>query len=149
MRTAQERIEAYIQRCIQRADDIDIEDIATGVKTLPTTRQERRALLAWLLQAHPWVYSQIVADHPEVIHKPACVITYTTAPDAYDGFGTETLTVVGTLDGKPLRKIETPAEHATWQAQRNGSGMYPTYTETEFTHLKQMPWFTATNEGGR
>lgn len=141
MRTPQARIHAYIQDALTTGQHLEIAHIAQGVKTLPKTRKERRALAAWMLSAHPGVYSQLQAQFPTVLADEPCTMAYTTAPESYDGFGTETVAVVGTLDGKPLRKIETPSIFASWQAQRNGSGLHSTYTETEFTHVRQMPWF--------
>jgi hypothetical protein len=49
-------------------------------------------------------------------------ITYTDAPEAYDGFGTRTLAVVGLSRRGPVRKVETPREHAEWQRNPGGSG---------------------------
>jgi hypothetical protein len=70
-------------------------------------------------------------------------IVYTTAPEAYDGFGTVSEEIVGTLDGKPLRRVRMHAEHATWQTQRYGSGMYPAFTPEQYTELQGRPWFQA------
>ena len=53
------------------------------------------------------------------------VRTWTTAPEAYDGFGTVTVGYTG-IDsrGKTLREVETPTAHVTWQRARYGSGMH-------------------------
>ena len=55
-------------------------------------------------------------------------ITYTTAPVDYDGFGTETLEIIGTWDGGLssgfVRRVSTPSEHITWQRARYESGCY-------------------------
>jgi hypothetical protein len=67
---------------------------------------------------------------------------YTTAPEAYDGFGT-TSDIVGTLDGKPLRRVTIRDEHFTWQTQRYGSGMYPAFTPEQYAELQGRPWFQA------
>jgi hypothetical protein len=53
---------------------------------------------------------------------------YTSAPEAYDGFGTLTLEVVGKCRrGNVVRKVSTPVEHFEWQTMRYGSGLH-TYT---------------------
>ena len=66
------------------------------------------------------------------------VITYTDAPDAYDGFGTHTLAIVGSvrspMGSRPLRKVETPGEHARWQRYRYASGGY-LYADCDALHL--------------
>ena len=71
------------------------------------------------------------------------VIAYTTAPDAYDGFGTVTLSEAGLLDRKPLRKVQIEQAHYDWQSMRYGSGMYPCFDETEFQKLQGLPWYHA------
>lgn len=49
--------------------------------------------------------------------------TWTTAPESYDGFGTETVRVAGTdRRGREVREVETPAAHVEWQRQRYCSG---------------------------
>lgn len=63
---------------------------------------------------------------------------YTTAPEAYDGFGTKTVeaawTWVSKSNGarKPVRKVSIPYEHFEWQSMRYGSGLHPTWTEEQF-----------------
>ncbi len=68
------------------------------------------------------------------------VTTYTTAPETYDGFGTETVAPVAghTSRGTPVRRVETPAVHAEWQRQRYYSGViYLVATEEDWaTHLR-------------
>ncbi len=54
--------------------------------------------------------------------------TYTDAPDRYDGFGTRTVRIIGTMTcgshaGQPVREVQTPAEHVQWQRLRYMSGL--------------------------
>lgn len=64
------------------------------------------------------------------------VVTYTTAEIAYDGFGTVTVEVVGlATNGKPIRKVTTPAQHARWQCQRYASGFKMVADEVEYAKL--------------
>lgn len=56
-------------------------------------------------------------------------IAWTTAPEAYDSFGTETIEACGEIYGKPLRKIMMDPRHASYQASRNSSGLHPTWNE--------------------
>ncbi len=68
---------------------------------------------------------------PELTH-----IRYTTAPEAYDGFGTVTLELLPTLHNrgsdKPFRKVEIQDEALGWQIARYESGMYPRLDEATF-----------------
>lgn len=50
------------------------------------------------------------------------VVTYTTAPEDYDGFGTRTVRVAGAMRGKSVREVQTPARQSEWQRQRYYSG---------------------------
>jgi hypothetical protein len=57
------------------------------------------------------------------------VETWTDAPDAYDGFGTQTVEVVagwfrGGMGWVPVRKVRSPARHVKWQRMRYASGSY-------------------------
>lgn len=96
------------------------------------------------------------ADLPPELQAPLLpatlpVIAYTTAPEDYDGFGTVTLEVMGTLTGydgnihdahvSTYRKIAMESKHARWQMQRNGSGFYNTHTPAEFAELLDQSWF--------
>lgn len=69
---------------------------------------------------------------------------YTTAPEAYDGFGTtreDTGKVfVGSrpdVPGKPVYRVSILPEHFTWQTMRYSSGMYPSWTQTDFDELSE------------
>jgi hypothetical protein len=74
-------------------------------------------------------------------------ITYTDAPAAYDGFGSETLSLAGRTDRGPVRKVETPSEHAEWQRQRYASGNYLSAAEgVEWDRCKSLVR-TLTREG--
>lgn len=54
----------------------------------------------------------------------ALYIRYTTAPEAYDGFGTKSRGVVAMDNDKPVRMVEINPEHLNWQEGRYGSGMH-------------------------
>ena len=58
-------------------------------------------------------------------------VAYTTAPAAYDGFGTVELVQVAGTDqqGRVIRKVGIRPEHGEWQTQRYGSGMHLTVAE--------------------
>jgi len=79
-----------------------------------------------------------IEDHS----PPVGEIRYTTAPSAYDGFGTKTLELKwvwqSKLNGntKPVRKVVINPEHLQWQTMRYGSGMHPTWTEADFAEYK-------------
>jgi hypothetical protein len=59
-------------------------------------------------------------------------VRYTTAPEAYDGFGTITVRVVGTFAGKPLRCVAIQPAHLEWQTCRYNSGLHPCWTQAQF-----------------
>jgi hypothetical protein len=66
-------------------------------------------------------------------------IRFTTAPDVYDGFGTETLEVLPFKNqhGRtPYRKVEIPDQSLEWQTERYASGMYPRLDEKAFDEWK-------------
>lgn len=69
---------------------------------------------------------------------PASTEMYTSAPEAYDGFGTKTLAVVGRdrQSGNPVRKVAVENDHMDWQTQRYGSGMHRfTHPQTPLEHF--------------
>jgi hypothetical protein len=60
----------------------------------------------------------------------------TDAPQAYDGFGTRTVRVVGTTRHGDVRQVETPDEHARWQECRYCSGgVYIVANEAQWADL--------------
>lgn len=64
--------------------------------------------------------------------KVVNLVTYfTDAPEAYDGFGTRTLDIVGMRRGNFFREVAIPAEHVDWQTSRYASGLYVAMTEGE------------------
>ena len=65
---------------------------------------------------------------PEPVPAPGCSFYYTTAPEAYDGFGTKTITpdCGKNSNGKIWRMIQVEDRNLNWQDGRNGSGMHPT-----------------------
>ena len=78
------------------------------------------------------------------------MLTYTTAPEVYDGFGTTTIRIIGLFDGKPVRLVETPPEHVDWQRCRYASGMHLGASEEEWPRCIGS-WFVperATVTGG-
>jgi len=56
-------------------------------------------------------------------------ILWTTAPEAYDSFGTETLEHCGEWRGRPLRRIWADPRHTEYQTDRYHSGLHPSFTE--------------------
>lgn len=63
-------------------------------------------------------------------------VTYTTAPEDYDWFGTRTVGVAGTdRRGRPVRKVEGPAGYAEGQRARYGSGLHMAVDEAEWRKL--------------
>jgi DNA polymerase III sliding clamp (beta) subunit (PCNA family) len=71
---------------------------------------------------------------PEPVPAPGCSFYYTTAPEAYDGFGTKTITpdCGKNSNGKTWRLIQIFDIHTNWQYGRNGSGMHATIPANEF-----------------
>jgi hypothetical protein len=57
---------------------------------------------------------------------PATTTLFTDAPEAYDGFGTVTLEIVGKTTrpraGLPVRKVRVEIDHRDWQLNRYDSG---------------------------
>jgi hypothetical protein len=137
MQSPESRIDAYIARQQARALPPCPKALAAYLRTLP--RGEQRALLAMLTRDYPHLPLAAIARNLPALTLPVAN-TYTTAPPEYDGFGSETIAVVGTLAGKPVRQVETPVEHIEWQRQRYGSGLYPAYTLREFMDLIAYPW---------
>lgn len=84
------------------------------------------------IEQWPEYAKSLVGDDREFVK------TYTTAPEAYDGFGTRTIETIGTFDGKEVRVIETPEEHVQWQRSRNESGMY--FAVDEATFKRSFEW---------
>lgn len=69
---------------------------------------------------------------------------HTDAPECYDGFGTETIEVVGTsrragAEGNPVRLVRIDAEHDEWQTTRYSSGLY-CYTSNTLTLADMERW---------
>lgn len=59
--------------------------------------------------------------------KTKTIKLHTSAPEAYDGFGTKTLRIAGTdvKNGNPVREIRVEGQHYDWQTSRYASGNYP------------------------
>jgi hypothetical protein len=67
---------------------------------------------------------------------PAACVTYTTAPEDYDWFGTHTVAIVGTTDrGKTVRKVLSDPNYLDGQRARYGSGLHLAVDETEWQKL--------------
>lgn len=66
----------------------------------------------------------------------APIFRYTSAPEAYDGFGTFTVETTDYRDnsGRPFRKVEIPedAQFNNWQVDRYGSGLYAAFSTEQF-----------------
>lgn len=62
---------------------------------------------------------------------------YTTAPEAYDGFGTQTITEKAFISSKnqPVRLVETEENHTDWQQMRYSSGLHLCCPETDIEEL--------------
>lgn len=68
-------------------------------------------------------YIDKIAEYEPPTEPQTGARTYTTCPVDYDGFGTETIRVVGRCGkGLPVRLVSTPLEHAEWQRNRYYSG---------------------------
>lgn len=54
------------------------------------------------------------------------VLRYTTAPEVYDGFGSNTVQTDAGEDhrGMPVRLVSIEAKHLDWQETRYGSGLH-------------------------
>ena len=62
---------------------------------------------------------------------------YTTAPEAYDGYGTKTVEQAGTWvsgNGKrlPVRKVKIEHESFEWQVARYSSGLHSLMDEEQY-----------------
>jgi len=66
---------------------------------------------------------------------------YTTAPEAYDSFGTVTVKVVGSFLGKPVRKVAIEPRHVQWHHDRYFSGLHTCWTEQEYHKNKTLKGF--------
>ena len=130
------RIDAYIARQTDRGMLPRPGAIASYLRAVP--RPQRQQALAYLRATYPDYAPEVEAVVAE--RNVPTENTYTTAPASYDGFGTETIAVVGTLDGKEVRQVATPVEHVEWQRCRYGSGLYPGYTLREFMDVIRQPW---------
>jgi hypothetical protein len=65
---------------------------------------------------------------------------YTTAPEAYDSFGTTTINPDAGRDhrGQFLRLVEIEPEHWDWQTGRYASGLHAVATEEEARRFPQI-----------
>ena len=75
-------------------------------------------------------------------------ILYTTAEEAYDGFGTKTVESgrYQTKQGKPVRKVSVQDEHRGWQEMRYASGLHLAATPEQFADL--LGWFVVEIDKG-
>jgi hypothetical protein len=75
-------------------------------------------------------------------------IYYTTAPESYDGFGTETIEMMGLYDtrGKELRKVKIFDKNYNWQSSRYNSGIHGVFGQKEFDELMSMSYPTFTRK---
>lgn len=67
------------------------------------------------------------------------MVRYTTAPEVYDGFGTETVERMGVTNrnGDEWRRVEILDEHADWQIGRYNSGLHPALVESDFIDFRE------------
>ena len=56
-------------------------------------------------------------------------VMWTTAPADYDQFGTTTIETCGEWRGKQLRRVLANPQHASYQADRYGSGLHPCFDD--------------------
>lgn len=64
------------------------------------------------------------------------MLTFTTAPPSYDGFGTRIMKEhVGDYLGNVVRLVSTPVEYAKWQRDRYKSGLYLAVTLDQWADL--------------
>lgn len=70
---------------------------------------------------------------PRSANEAEWIIGFTTAPEAYDSFGTATLRDPAGSDnrGYPLRKVAIRPDHFEWQATRYASGLHGFARESE------------------
>lgn len=64
--------------------------------------------------------------------KMTYVLAVTSAPEAFDGYGTFTVREIGPNEFKPAdtdRMIMIQTDMVDWQTARNSSGLYPTFTD--------------------
>lgn len=69
------------------------------------------------------------------------IVTYTTAPAEYDGFGTRIEQVMGTYNGHIMRRVTTPERHVRWQRDRYGSGLFSSWSEQDWQQVQGEIWF--------
>jgi hypothetical protein len=69
------------------------------------------------------------------------IVTYTTAPAEYDGFGTRIEQVMGTYNGHIVRRVTTPERHVRWQRDRYGSGLFSSWSEQDWQQVQGEIWF--------
>jgi len=69
------------------------------------------------------------------------VSRYTTAPEAYDGFGTTALGVVAKMNNKQYRKVLIDPKHLKWQEMRYASGMCACCDAKHLLTLEGLPAF--------
>ena len=66
--------------------------------------------------------------------RTATTIRVTSAPESYDGFGTETVEMLPKMGtrGRTYRRVSVDEEHEEWQRARYLSGLYVCLSEPEF-----------------
>jgi hypothetical protein len=136
------RIQDYIARHTAQGTAPRAAAIGHFLLHANASRAELAEALDWLQETYPDSYAEILVHYPKLAIGPALATTYTTAPADYDGFGSETVRVLGCFNDKPLRQVETPLEHVQWQRDRYGSGLYPAFTEEQMATLVASRWYT-------
>lgn len=74
-------------------------------------------------------YRTLGEEEAEILEEipayPDAVVLATEAPEAYDGFGTRTLALIGqSKRGNAVRLVLVHREHFTWQTERYASGSH-------------------------
>lgn len=79
-------------------------------------------------------------ERSEPVPEPGSAFYFTTAPEAYDGFGTKTIEANAgkASNGKQWRKVQILDRHFEWQNGRNGSGFHPTVPALQFEELRHV-----------
>ncbi len=90
---------------------------------------------AWL-QA---TVEKLEAEADRIDPPPPSSVYYTTAPEAFDGFGTRTLDPEFASDGPHVvRKVLIQDAHARWQTERYASGWHCAVTEAELPKFANL-----------
>jgi hypothetical protein len=93
------------------------EDVGALCENLPDNEMNA-ALVAWE-----------EGNREHRIKTNGWVVYFTTAPEAYDTFGTETIETCGEWHGKELRKVMSHPHHTDYQRDRYCSGLHGSWDQ--------------------